>query len=103
MFNHTAQKGVNIRIISASGKKSNHRKGGAVLMEFVGGCVFIHLIFFSFAGYMLGSDVDTTQYMPVFYCLVLQMPPGKYPSKHRKPSSDMRWWTMVNMFSLSHI
>lgn len=47
MFNHTAQKGVNIRIISASGKKSNHRKGGAVLMEFVGRCVFIHLIFFS--------------------------------------------------------
>lgn len=56
-------------------------------MEFVGGCVFMYLIFISFASYMLGSDVDTT-HTTAFYHFMLEMPLGKYPSKHRKPSLD---------------
>lgn len=59
---HTAQKGGNKGIITASGRKLNHRKGGAVLMELVGGtCTHTVHSFFFMAGYMLGWDVDTTQ------------------------------------------
>lgn len=65
-LNYNAQKGVTNCIIAASGRKSNHKKGGAILMEFDGGDVHTFK-FLSVCRLNVVSDVAASWYMPVFY------------------------------------